>query len=431
MRQDRRFAIVLLFGVLSLCIFVFVAFDLIGTLGRNILQEDLASDYASGVLWALILGLSIFLWPVKYSEKIDLIVAWTARCLVTLVFMLFYEYYFDTDSFGYFYHSNQPVPDRWTGWVLGSGTENLWRLAWLHTQVLPYSFHLMKVSFSMVGFVATYVLYRAAVRFLQREDIRVFFALSLFPSIIFWSSIIGKDPVVLLGIAIYVYGVASWYQTHSLRYILVVLFGIWAAMLFRIWLGPILLAPLAVFALLKIRSSFSKFFFISVLVGAFFFAFGQFGQKFSIETNQDLVSTIDLRANNTGWSGATALQTGGSFTSVGQLLAFMPIGAFAALFRPLPGELFSVFGIFSGIENLVLLVLLFQAYKRTRVPELKDLRVMWALALILIWSSVYGFISYQNLGAASRFRLQILPVLLCTLLFLRRDRRLDASLVQK
>lgn len=421
--MNNRSVVAALLAFLAMCIFLLAIFDAIGPLGRHIPQEDLTSDYFLGVLWAMGLGLSIYMWPVKPTEKGNLLVAWTARCVVTLVLMLFYEYFFDTDSFGYFYYSAFPEIWDWDGLVLGRGTQNLARLAGLHTQILPHSFHMMKVSFSMVGFIATYICYRAAVLFLGREDVRVFYAFSLFPSIVFWSSIIGKDPITLLGIAIYLYGVASWFRESSVRSICIILVGIWGAMTLRIWLGPILLAPLAIFVITRMRNKVMKALFCMLILGAFLFAAGRMQGQFHIESSQDLVATIDSRAHSTGWDGATGRQTGASFTNIGQLLAFIPIGAFTALFRPLPGELLSAFGVLAGTENLLLLVLLFQAVRRTRISELKDPRLMWALMLILFWSSLYGFISYQNLGAAVRFRLQILPVLLATLLYLRRERR--------
>jgi hypothetical protein len=49
--------------------------------------------------------------------------------------------------------------------------------------------------------------------------------------------------------------------------------------------------------------------------------------------------------------------------------------------------------------------------------------VLWAVLLVVIWASLYGPISYQNLGAAVRFRLQVLPVELLILLYLARPRR--------
>lgn len=424
-------AVFAMLAALALSVFLLVVFDLIGPLGWQINQTDLAGDYFWGVQWALVLGLGIFLWPVGSEDKKSLLVAWVARCLVTLVLMLAYENNFGIDSFWYFDNSTNSLPGEWTHFKLGDGTTNIMKLVRYHANVLPNSFHMMKVSFSMVGFIATYLFYRAAVRFLRREDIRIFFALALFPSMIFWSSTLGKDPITLLGIALYTYGVSAWYETNRPAFIAVMLSGIWLAMSFRIWLGPILLAPMAVFMLARMRSLPTKLIFMSIIAGAFLYAGGRFQEQFNIESSQDLVTTIEGRSRSSSWSGNTTVTSVRSFTSVGQLLAFMPLGAFTALFRPLPGELFSVFGILAGLENFVLLFLLHQAFKRTRMAELKDPRLLWALALILTWSSVYGFISYRNLGAAVRFRLQILPVLLCTLLYLSRDRRLEKSLAQK
>lgn len=420
-----------LLAALSLSIFLLVIFDMVGPLGWQINQPDVTGDYISGVIWALFLGLSIPLWPVSAEDKRALLVAWISRCAVTLVVMLAYENFNGLDSFGYFANSTNSFQGQWAKFTLGAGTNNIMKLLSWHAQVFPNSFHLMKVNFSMVGFIATYIFYRAAVAFLKREDIRVFFVLALFPSMIFWSSTLGKDPISMLGIALYVYGVSAWYETKRARYVIIMFFGIWLAMAIRIWLGPILLAPMAVFALSRMRSLSSRLVFIGIIAGTFFYAAGRFQEQFNIESSADLVTTIEGRAHSTGWAGNTALTSERRFTNVGQLLAFMPLGAFTALFRPLPGEFSSVFGVLAGSENLVLLMLLFQAYKRTHASELMDPRLLWAIALILTWSSIYGFISYQNLGAASRFRLQILPVLLCTLLYLRRDRGLERTLVNK
>jgi len=418
-------------AALALCIFMLVIFDMIGPLGWQIPQTDLTGDYLFGVLWSFLLGLSIFVWPVGSFDRRNLIVAWIARCMVTLVVMLAYENFNGIDSFWYFEQSTRSIPGDWSAFKLGEGTTNVMVLARYHANFLPDSFHMMKVSFSMVGFIATYLLYRAAALFLKREDIRVFFVLALFPSMIFWSSTLGKDPLTLLGIAVYAYGVSAWYATSQPRFLIVMLLGTWLAMSFRIWLGPILLAPLAVFVLSRMRSPLSKLIFTGIIAGAFFYVGGKFQEQFNIESSQDLVTTIEGRTRSSSWTGNTSVGSARSFTSVGQLITFLPLGAFTALFRPLPGEMFSAFGILAGLENSILLLLLFQAIRRTRMSELKDPRVLWALTLILTWSSIYGFISYRNLGAAVRFRLQILPVLLCTLLYLRRDRRLEASLVQK
>src|SRR6266705_3055829 len=78
----------------------------------------------------------------------------------------------------------------------------------------------------MLGLVAVYVFYRAAELYLGRPDRRVLYVLAFVSSILFWSSILGKDPIVLLGVALYTYGFVAWYRARRLRYVAVLLFGV-------------------------------------------------------------------------------------------------------------------------------------------------------------------------------------------------------------
>jgi hypothetical protein len=104
------------------------------------------------------------------------------------------------------------------------------------------------------------------------------------------------------------------------------------------------------------------------------------------------------------------------------MAAFLPLGVFTALFRPLPGEVLNIFGIFASLENMATLGLLWLAIKRTHWEELKEPVVTWALSFVIAWSTVYAFVSSYNLGTASRYRLQILPVMICLLVYLSRRR---------
>src|SRR2546422_1321225 len=44
--------------------------------GANIPARDLASDYAIGVVWAVLLGASILIWPVPRSDRRALLAIW-------------------------------------------------------------------------------------------------------------------------------------------------------------------------------------------------------------------------------------------------------------------------------------------------------------------------------------------------------------------
>src|SRR5690348_5446730 len=69
-----------------------ILMGIVAALGRNIPSPDLATDYSKGVLWALVLGSTILLWPATSSERRALAGVWVVKCMVTLGFMLFYEW---------------------------------------------------------------------------------------------------------------------------------------------------------------------------------------------------------------------------------------------------------------------------------------------------------------------------------------------------
>lgn len=399
--------------------------NLVAGLGSHIPQRDMAADYITAVLWAMTLGMSILAWPVTARDKRALLWAWLAKSAVTLGIMLLYEDHYQVlDAYGYFNDSRRHL-FAWSEFDIGAGSQNIVNLASMHHLILPESFHALKVSFAMVGLIGVYLFYRAAVIFLGREDTRIFYTLAFFPSILFWSSIFGKDPLALLGIAMYVYGVVGWQRHRQPRWLWVAILGIVVAAFVRIWLAPILLAPLFTYALLGVRGILRRAALVAFAGVASWFAFQQFMAVLSFASIDDILEAVSAVSDALSYGGS-AQEIGTNLSSVRALLAFAPIGAFTALFRPLPGEILNPFGLLAGLENLALLLLLLLALRRTRREDLCEPVVLWALALVVTWAGVYGLISSHNLGAAVRFKLQILPVLLGLLLYLSRQRSNNA-----
>jgi hypothetical protein len=380
--------------------------------GRLIPQADLIDDYAIGVTWAAALGLSIWVLSPRRDRGM-LAVAWGCKALVTLVFMLVYEARYDLDAYEYFVGP-------WRAWYtwhpsFGLGTDNVMALSWLQQQLLPGSYHALKVTCSFVGLIGVYVFYRAAELHTGRSSRRLFLVLVAFPSILFWSSILGKDPIILFAVAVHALGLVMWQQSHSLRAIVVALLGLLMAAAIRQWLAPILLAPLALIVLRFASRWRTKALVAGALLtsGAIFVL--AISSLFQISSPPGAIQTINLlsRAWATGGSAQEDIQV---FSGIGSLVAFLPRGAFTALFRPLPGEIGNVFGLLAGLENAGLLALTAIALRRLQRDFLRDPMVCWGLGVVMTWVVVYAFISYQNLGSAVRFKVQILPVLLLILL---------------
>jgi hypothetical protein len=390
-------------------------------LGRWIPSLHVDIDYAKGVLWAFVLGATIALWPVRREEKVALAVIWVAKCVMALGFMLVYEWNYDTlDAYGYWEAAQGPSMD-WAAVRPGAGIAIINAMTWLHAHWLIASYHATKVTCSMVGLLATFVFYRAAGVATGRRHLSLLLAVSLFPSVLFWSSILGKDPFVLLGIALYAYGATAWLRGGRPAHVWTMVIGSLIAVAVRPWLGPILTGPVILFGLRAVRSWRWR---AAILAGGAAVLAGLFVMLrtfFQIETFWDAFATLSSISQRWAWGGSAQLIQADLSDPVA-LLKFLPLGMVTALFRPLPGEVMNPFGLLAGLENVLLLALLAVALVRSRWDDVRDPVIAGAITFVIVWALVYGPISYQNLGSAVRYRLQVLPIFLLLLLYLARRR---------
>jgi hypothetical protein len=413
--------------LIALCFSVMPVFlDLVVEVGNHVAPysgENLVIDYFLGVLWAMILGVSILFWPVSSKNRRALLWIWLIKVFVALVLMLAYEYHYGLDKDCYF--ANSIDPDFvWDGFNFGDGTRLITQLVWFHNKFLFNSYYAAKISFALIGLIGSYLFYRAGLLFLQRQNIRVLYVFALFPSILFWSSILGKDPIVFFGVSLYVYGVVAWHRLRQMRYFIMFAFGIFIATLIRLWLAPIFIVPLLILVSIERYSFVRRTLFIGLCILALSIVLPRTQSILRILATEDLFQFRSVAVMAFAGGGSSLKPP--EITVFSDLIRHLPFGIFTALFRPLPGEVLNLFGLLQGLENIVLLFLLFMAVKRTRLKELKDHLVIWAILLILLWASVYGIVVY-NLGTLARYKLQILPVLIGLLLYFSRRRVREIS----
>ncbi len=395
--------------------------NLVSVLGRNIPQGNISVSYVQAVGWALFLGVTIVVWPVPPQHRFDLLISWALRCCMTLLVMLSVEHSSERmDAYNYYIWSKLPDLD-WTALTIGDGIYNVPRLIHLHNIFLPDSFHLLMVSWSMLGLVGSYAFYRAAVLILGREDRRVFYVMTASPSILIWSSLLGKDPISFLGMGIYAYGIVAWYQKSAVRFLLLSVLGIVIVTFIRTWYGPTLILPLIAFVIGRSRRGVEsnplvRFGLLIAIVLGFAVAWSSTRFSASFSSTQALLETTN--SINQGYATGGSAITANSYTSIGQLVFNLPSGIFTALFRPLPGEVINVFGMIAGFENLVILVLAIVGIARFRFDDLQNPLILWAAMLILLWAAQYGLTASTNLGSLARYRLQIQPFLTGLVLFM-------------
>jgi hypothetical protein len=370
---------------------------------------DITADYSAGVATALVLLVLIAFWPIPGAHRRILALLWLVRIGVTLGAMLPYEAGYVLDASGY-YRSGLALNDPAALLAFGQGTENIQAIVGLLSNITE-SYSALKVIFSYVGLIAVYIFYRATTECLGQDRIAVLYALGLLPSLLFWSSILGKDPIVLLGIAIFCYGSTSLLVRQKVSMLIYVAIGLFIASYIRIWLGVIFVTPLIVTYVMVGRSpAVMKVLFLLIAIPGFLITFQNFSGNFNLETTQDLVIRTDHIA--TSWAiGGSAQQVEGGFTSISSMIAFLPYGSFTALFRPLPFEIPNAFGIMAGLENAFILSLFAIGLTRRGFGWIRHPILFWAVATLVVWSAAYGFASYQNLGTAFRFRAQVTPIL--------------------
>lgn len=385
---------------------------------------DMAVDYRDGLITALALLVLIAFWPIPSIHRRILALLWLVRTGVTLGAMLAFEAGYRLDA-GMYFRSGLALNDPIAFLEFGQGTQNIQALVGLLSNITEsYSAH--KVIFSYVGLIAVYIFYRVTIICLGRDRIVALYALGLLPSLMFWSSILGKDPIVLLGISIYCYGVAGLLVRQKVSMLVYVAVGLFIATSIRIWLGVIFVTPLIVTYVMVSRASVvMKVIFLLIAIPGFMIALQNFSGNFNLENTRDLVTRTDQIA--TSWAiGGSAQQIEGGFKSISSMIAFIPYGSFTALFRPLPFEIMNPFGIMAGLENAFILSLFAIGLMRSGFGWISHPILFWAVATLVVWSAAYGFASYQNLGTAFRFRAQVVPILFLLGLFLTYGHRLGS-----
>lgn len=412
LKKSQRFLVFISLGAaLALVVWSIPHFlEMVAFMGREISSPDMQIDYGLGWAWAVFLAFIIWLMPFRSQERLSLLLLWICKCFVTLGVMLLYESYYGLDAFGYFYNAHAPLD--WSLFTSGSGTKMITGLTAVGVQFVPFldSYHALKVVYSMFGLVGSFFLYWAAKRVLGFTSIWPLYFLGLFPSVLFWGSILGKDPLVYCFICIAVSGAVLWFSTERWYYLVFVFIGVILASFIRPWTGPILIVPLVIHKVFRPGRLIPKIVVISILAIIFTIFAQQIGDAFKVQTFDDLMERTNSLSR--AWSVGGSAQDVPELGSIGSMLKFIPFAAFTALFRPFPGEIMNPFGILAGLESLFVLLLVSYSLYLVRGRIWRDSIMLWSFSTAFFWAIVYGFISYQNLGAGYRFRLQVMPFIL-------------------
>lgn len=401
-------ALVLL--TIVVCTGIYAVSEVVPDYGLNIESAGLRGDWLLAAGWSLVLTWLLLIGSRDPTEQRVICFLWAVKVFICLFISLLYEAHYDElDAFTYF----SLAKGEWGGWNigLGMGTENVLALSWLHQQVFPEGYHVLKVTFAAIGMFGIRCFYAAAkTAFPDHVTPRHLLLLGLVPSLAFWSSIIGKDPVGLLAVGMYALGVSRWLAGEGRTGWLWMLSGIALASGIRIWLCPVIILPVVILAVAAMRGVWRQL--LGFSLASLLLALGVYAlsEHFSLSRPQDaLVVAGDFsRAWATGGSAQEVVEFG-SFTELGMAL---PWWTFSFLFRPFPGEIPNAFGLLSGLENITMLALCLWAVWVIALNRYFTSITVWLALVIITYSMVFSIAGYQNLGTAVRWRLPLIPFMM-------------------
>jgi hypothetical protein len=280
--------------------------------------------------------------------------------------------------------------------------------------------------FSVLGYFGVYFFYRAfRLAMPEADGLRYARFLFLMPSLVFWSSSIGKEALMIFGLGLGAWGAARLFAQQRGGFVLFAA-GTWLCLMVRPHVALLLFASVAVGYLVRRsrRSSplnaMRRLVGIGVLAVAGAIVIQTNTGFFSVKSlNNDSVNEV-LKKNQANL-GAREGNEGEGFGSSEEARSLSPLSfprsVVTILFRPFPHEASGAPSVAASLEGVFLLLVVCSSARRMwaaikRSPRNPYVLTSFAFSVVFI----YLFASLPNLGIIARERIQLLPfflVLVC------------------
>ncbi len=269
--------------------------------------------------------------------------------------------------------------------------------------------------YSWLGFWGLYLFFRAfRLLFPERDHRRYGLLLFFLPSMLFWSSSIGKDAWMTMALGVFAYG-AALVLTHARSGLVWMVAGAAGTAMVRPHVTVIAVASLMLAYLVSAsrRSTFggplTKVAGLAVLAVVFVFAFGAVESYLKLDEQTSIEQAFARTTERTAKGGSEFEATGARSP------AEVPEAIFSVVFRPLPFEAGNALTLFASLEGTFLLVLFLRHWRRLRnlVPQRRSPYLTMVSAYSLMFA--VAFSNVANFGILARQRAQLFPFLLVVL----------------
>lgn len=291
------------------------------------------------------------------------------------------------------------------------------------------SYFASTIILAALTYIPLWILYRTILDFFPVLKRELAYSILFVPSVLFWGSGIMKDTYTMAATC---FTVIVFYHLTRKQNNNITKFGFFVLLIFSFllilsikpYILNILIPSLGLWfgsiTFKKIKNPIFKFIFLPIVfvamaVGSLFVlkGLGDSMDKFALDnalktaqvTQEDMLREEQYGSNN--------FNIGKIDGSISNLISKFPQATFAGLFRPLIIEARSPVMLLSGIENLVLLVLLILTIFKVKFSLIVNLIkgtpfLLFCLSFAVLFAFMLG-ITTPNFGALVRFKIPLIP----------------------
>lgn len=299
-----------------------------------------------------------------------------------------------------------------------------------------------------ISYFGVWRLYRMFVRYFPSLSREFAIGVLFMPSVIFWGSGVMKDTITFAALCYLLPALDNirFAKKDVIGSSITLVISSFVLIMIKPYifmcLFPVVLLWVFYHRITRLRNALIKFVLLPVvLVGLFFgslyvlHSLGDRLDKFSLDQSLETIVTVQADMKRSKEYGNNYFDLGELEATWQSILSKSPMAVFAALYRPSLFDARNVVMYLSAFENLYLLLLTISVLYRSRVVYIFTLLSKNPLLLMcIIFSVLYGFvigISTPNFGALVRFKIPLIPLLVCGLFimsFILKQRRLQLAM---
>jgi hypothetical protein len=349
-----------------------------------------------------------------------------------------YGYFFKnmTGWFNFVFSYSQPYPiecaweahAKGVGYLLrGSATLTTIRVGAVINMFCFNSYIVCCLFFAFLSYLFQWKLFLIFTSIYKTEVRGLAIAFLMIPSVLFWSSSVSKDSIMLSAI---MYFIVCFYRIAILkdRIIRHIIFLFMAGFLISLIRGFILFTLIPCLMLMTMvyyrsvfRNALVRFVMGPILLVAGMGISFLFVQRLGESVDSYKLDTLEQKAEGfKSWHSYLGETQGGSGYSLGEveytptgILRAAPQALIITLFGPFIWQIRSPVMLLSGIESLILLFVMIRTFFNKRIYEifkvlLQDYMLAFSIPFIVILGIAIGLTSF-NYGALVRYKIPVLP----------------------